>query len=466
MKAFSSLQARLLALLLGLVLLAWTGVGVVAWRGAGHELDELLDGHLAQAAALLIAQQSPELDLDDDDGVLDGPLLHAHAPRVVFQVWHEGRLVMRSANAPTISMKPRTPGFDTLAVDGADWRVFAARGAESDIEVVVGERLGAREAILRAVLRSLVLPMLVALPLLALAGWSAVRLGLTPLRALGSELERRHPQALQPVDAADAPAEMRPLFAALNGLFGRVTTLIESERRFTADAAHELRTPIAAIRSQAQVALGSSNAAEQQHALRATLEGCDRAARLVDQLLTLSRLESGAPAPVGTTDLGAVCRQVIAALAPRALDKQQQLGLQAPGRYEIQGNETLIAALLRNLVDNAVRYSPRAARIDVVLAADRDGVQLCVEDSGPGLDDEQLARLGDRFFRVPGNDAPGSGLGWSIVRRIAATQGARVAVDRSPALGGLRVRINWAAVIDTAADSGLRAVKAAAGAGA
>jgi two-component system sensor histidine kinase QseC len=253
---------------------------------------------------------------------------------------------------------------------------------------------------------------------------------------------------------------------------------MDAERRFTADAAHELRTPIAAIRAQAQVALAATEEAPRRHALQAVLQGCERATRLVEQLLTLSRLEAeGAPAlqPVALDELA---RQVLAELAPTALDRGQELALEAAPGCRVQAEPTLAAVLLRNLVDNAIRYSPSGARVLVRLApageaapagrdsaidagtravagpqaqapqdarvpADAIGVRLCVEDSGPGLDEAQRARLGERFFRVLGSGASGSGLGWSIVRRIAAAHGARVAVGRSEALGGLAVRVDW-----------------------
>jgi two-component system sensor histidine kinase QseC len=231
------------------------------------------------------------------------------------------------------------------------------------------------------------------------------------------------------------------VLAELNGLFGRIAALLESERRFTADAAHELRTPIAAIRAQAQVALGEGDDALRAHALRSTLEGCDRATRLVEQLLTLSRLEADASVAVAPVDLAALACRVAAEVAPRALARQQQLDLQADGPVVLPGNETLLAVLLRNLIDNAVRYSPPGATVSVHVGGSS---LLQVDDSGPGLAEADLARLGERFFRVPGQDAPGSGLGWSIARRIAAAHGLVLRAGRSAALGGLSVRLDRA----------------------
>jgi two-component system sensor histidine kinase QseC len=442
-----SLQGRLLVLVLGMVVLVWTTTTVVTWFDARHELDELLDSHLAQAAALLVVQQAH--DLDDDHGI-DAPTLHRYAPKVAFQVFHEGRLALRSANAPAQPMVERSrrfdSGFTTVRIDGKTWRVFATRGAERDVLVYVGELTSARASILWAVLRSTLWPMLIALPVMALVAWWAVYRGVAPLRHLGRTLAQRRAQALEPVQLHDAPSEMSPMIDALNGLFERIGTLMESERRFTADAAHELRTPIAAVRAQAQVALGASDDAQRRHALQGTLEGCDRAARLVEQLLILSRLEIDAVPALQTVDLTAIARQVVADLAPKAIGKRQSLELQTIPGCAVAGDETLLAVLVRNLVDNAVRYSPTAARVEVALRNEAGRIVLSVEDSGTGLSEVDLQRLGERFFRVPGGDESGSGLGWSIVRRIATLHRAHLQAQRSERLGGLAVRVAFEAV--------------------
>ena len=442
-----SMQARLLALLLGLVTGVWLAAALLTWFDARHELEELLDGHLAQAAALLVVQQ---VHADDDDGVAETPSLHKYAPKVAFQMFHEGALVMRSANAGTAAMSNQTQGFETVRLsDGAQWRVFATRGAERDVQIYVGEQTASRSTILWAVLRNMLLPFVVALPLLALAGWWAVRQGLAPLRELGQALEQRQPQGLQPVALADMPTEMRPMVEALNGLFERIERMIASERRFTADAAHELRTPIAAIRAQAQVAQGAgADAAQRTHALQATLAGCDRATRLVEQLLLLARLESGAPsaeACAARVELGALARRVAAELAPSALARGQTLSLDAADSCAVAGDELLLAVLARNLIDNALRYSPEGAQIQVRVAREFGQIVLRVDDSGPGMTEPERARLGERFYRVLGHEQPGSGLGWSIVQRIAAVLGAQVQVARSELLGGLAVSVRWPA---------------------
>jgi two-component system sensor histidine kinase QseC len=437
-----SLQGRLLVLVLGLVLAAWLATAALTWIDVRHELDELLDSHLAQAAALLVVQQASDIE---DDHRVDAPTLHRYAPKVAFQVFHEGRLALRSSNAPAEPMLAfagrAADGFKTIDIAGTAWRVFATHGRERDVQVFVGEQVESRSAILWAVLRSSLGPMLFAIPLLALAAGFAVRQGMAPLRLLGRTLARRTPDALQPIAVDGAPSEMAPMLDALNSLFRRIAELLESERRFTADAAHELRTPIAGIRVQAQVALGATADPERSHALQATLQGCDRATRLVEQLLTLSRLESGAEHAHVTVDAAALARQVVAELAPLALGKLQVVEVDATSPCPVQGDVTLLSVLIRNLVDNAMRYSPPRAVVKVAVSNDQGAVRLMVEDSGPGMSPADLDCIGERFFRVVGSGQDGSGLGWSIARRIAAVHRAAVRVARSESLGGLSVEV-------------------------
>jgi two-component system sensor histidine kinase QseC len=349
-------------------------------------------------------------------------------------------------------------GFETVErADGLVWRVFAAQGNEGDVQVYVSEQVTSRDAILWAVLQSLLTPLLLALPVLGVFGWLMVRHALRPLRALGQSLANRQPQAMEAIVLSDVPAEMEPVLQALNQLLDRINHMLTAERRFTADAAHELRTPIAAIRMQAQVALGAGDddTPGRTRALQQTLAGCDRATHLVEQLLTLSRLESSSSgALVGQVNLSALAQRVAADLALTALQRRQTLSLEAAQPALIAADETLTGVLLRNLLDNALRYSPADARVCV--SVDLMGTQVClqVDDSGPGLPDADLARLGERFFRVLGTGQSGSGLGWSIVRRIALVYQAEVNVQRSALLGGLCVRVVWPAAVPTASAPG------------
>jgi two-component system, OmpR family, sensor histidine kinase QseC len=451
-----SLQARLLLTVLGLLAGVWGAAVVATWYYTRHELNELLDAHLAQTAALLATQAADKLD---DGDFAQARVLHEFQTEVAFQVWHEGRLLARSAQAPDAPLTDRREnGLSDSMLAGHLWHVFTAQGREDGVLIHVGERQSARRHVLLASLRSATWSMLLALPLLVAGIWWAVRVSVRPLRRLGRVVAGRAPQSLVPLSTDGVPPEVQPLVVALNGLFERVAEQLALERRFTADAAHELRTPIAAIRMQAQVAQGAASDAERARALQATLQGCDRATRLVEQLLQLARLEAeletgeGATAMPGagpghaapeTTDLAAKARSLLAELAPQAHARGQSVALDAPsGSVPIAMPAALVQVLLRNLVDNALRYSPDGAVVQVRVQA-TPVVTLTVEDSGAGLPADALDRLGERFFRVLGTGQSGSGLGWSIVRRIARRHGLRVAADRSELLGGLRVRVRW-----------------------
>lgn len=442
----ASIQGRLLIVLIGMVVAVWTLTVALTWFDARHELDELLDSHLAQGAALLIAQQTREAGEEEHD--LDAPILHRYAPKVAFQVFHEGRLTMRSVNAPTSPMVPleaHLPGsFASEPINGQMWRVFVTQGGEHDVTVIVGEQMASRTSILRAVLRSTLWPMALSLPLLSGAAWWAVSRGLSPLRGLARTLRQRHPRSLQALAVDGSPSEIQPVIGALNELFDRITALMAAESRFTADAAHELRTPIAATRVQAEVALGETDEAARRHALESTIAGCDRATRLVEQLLTLSRLDANAGPTASRLNLGDLTRNVVAELAPMALRKQQSVEVTAQGDCVVNGEPTLLAVLIRNIVDNAIRYCPSHAILRISVMPQDGQIALRVEDSGPGMSDEHLQRVGDRFFRVLGTGQDGSGLGLSIVQRIAAVHRAKVGCGRSANLGGLAVEIMFA----------------------
>lgn len=440
-----SLQTRLLTTVLTLVLVAWGVAAALAWHETDEEVSDLLDAHLAQTAALLRLQPLDELD---ENRLNEAPELDKHQPRVVFQLWHEDQLLARSANAPQEPLTQRRKrGFADSQVDGKAWRVFVTQGRERDVRIVVGELQSVRREIVLASLTSILKPMAWALPLLALGIWWAVRGSVRPLGRLGHAVAARQPQSLESLSTAGVPPEVLPLVTALNELFERMARLLATEQQFTADAAHELRTPIAGIRMQAQVAQGATNTQERATALQATVQGCDRATRLVEQLLQLARLDAEATPDSGSSaPLADVARQVAADLQATAERRQQRIVLREPMAPDVHIPlpEPLARVLLRNLLDNALRYSPEGAEVQLQINELGDGhAQLSVEDSGPGLTPEEQARLGERFFRVLGTGQSGSGLGWSIIQRIARLHHLQVGTDRSPGLGGLRVTVHW-----------------------
>ena len=443
-RAPRSLQTRLLTTVLALVLLAWGVAAALAWHETNDEVSDLLDAHLAQTAALLRLQPLDELN---ENQLNEAPELDKHQPRVVFQLWHEDQLLAHSSNAPSETLTQRRKrGFADSEVDGKAWRVFVTQGREQDVRILVGELQSVRQEIILASLTSILKPLAWALPLLALGIWWAVRGSVRPLGKLGHAVATRQPQSLEPLPTQGVPPEVLPLVTALNDLFERMARLLATEQQFTADAAHELRTPIAGIRMQAQVAQGATDTLERARALEATVQGCDRATRLVEQLLQLARLDAESPAGSNSTRLADVARQVASDLHFTAERRSQRIVLREPLAPDVHVPlpEPLARVLLRNLLDNALRYSPDGAEVRLDIAVQPGGrTQLSVEDSGPGLTPEQQARLGERFFRVLGTGQSGSGLGWSIVQRIARLHQLQVTTDTSPDLGGLRVTVGW-----------------------
>jgi signal transduction histidine kinase len=297
----------------------------------------------------------------------------------------------------------------------------------------------AREEIVEALGEALVWPLAAALPALAAAIWLGIGSGLRPLRELRAQLARRGVADLAPFDNSRTPREIEPLVAELNRLFGRIEEALQRERRLTADAAHELRTPLAVLSTQAQVARRASSDALRDEALDALVAGAARAARLIEQMLMLARLESGqVEGPLQHVDLQGLAREALAELAPRALEKNLDVALEEGSAAAADGHPALIAVLLRNLVDNAVRYTPPGGR---VLVAVRAPAELEVLDSGPGVAAAELPRLGERFHRLAPQGESGSGLGLSIVLRIAVLHRARVCFAPGPGGIGLAVRV-------------------------
>ncbi|HSN42257.1 MAG TPA: ATP-binding protein [Burkholderiales bacterium] len=438
-----SLRRRLLLALLGAITLVWVAAAAYTYFDARHEINELLDAHLAQSASMLVAQAGHELEAIDLE---HAPQLHERGRRVAFQIWErDGTLRLHSTNAPQVRLSPREEGFADAVIDGRGWRVFSTWDGERRFLVQVGERDKVRGEIAASVATNLLAPLLLALPVFALFVWFSIARALRPLAALGAQLEARQPDNLAPLRLDGAPpSEVAPLVLSLNALFGRIGRLIENERRFTADAAHELRTPLAALKTQAQVARGAAADAERRHALDNVIAGCDRAARLVEQLLTLARLEPEQfKGRREACDLRALAQQTIAELAPAALSRDIEIELAEGGPAALDGYPVLLGILLRNLLDNAIRYSPDRGTVRVEAADAGGGTRLTVTDEGPGIAPEERAKVGQRFYRILGSGGSGSGLGLSIVHRIAEIHGATVALDAGPAGSGLRVTVRF-----------------------
>ena len=435
-----SLKRHILVLALSAITLVWLVAAAFTYVDARRELNEILDAHLAQASTLLVAQASHELQ----EISTEGPLPHKFSLQVAFQVWQDGsQLRLRSANAPIEPLTSQESGFSDAVIKGQRWRVFSTWDHTGIMLIHVAEKTEVRDELARGIAANLLRPLWIALPLLGMLLWIAVRGGLRPLTRLTREVAQRAPDNLAPLDATATPAEVTPLIERLNQLFTRIGITLENERRFTADAAHELRTPVAAIKAQAQVARGAANDDERNHALQNAIAGCDRATHLIGQLLTLARLESVKAGALEPCDLHELAANVMAEIAPAALDNGVQLELIDVDEAVTNGLPALLKVMLRNLIDNAVRHTPMGTtvRVEVSSLHGRPCISVC--DDGPGLSAEELEKISQRFYRPLGTIASGSGLGLSIVRRIAELHVAQLSFSSGETKSGLKVTISF-----------------------
>ena len=435
----ASLKQRLLVLALTAITLVWLGAAAFTYHNAREEFDEVLDAHLAQAAALLVVKSSHDLDELETE---HAPLLHKYARRVAFQVWDKGhQLRLHSANAPQQPLANEERGFSDHTIDGHHWRVFSTWNESAEYLIQVAERADVRDELARGIAGNMLKPLFISLPLLALLLWIAVARGLRPLDKLTREVEQRAPDNLAALDASSAPREVVPLIERLNRLFTRIEASMQKERRFTADAAHELRTPVAAIKAQAQVARAACGEAERNHALDNAILGCDRAAHLIEQLLTLARIDTLGNDVTEACQLRVIAAEVIAAIAPAALSQHVRLELTEGAEVEVRCNPVLLRILLRNLIDNAVRHTQPETSVWVSITHQQGLACLSVNDNGPGIPEAELARVSERFYRPIGTSASGSGLGLSIVNRIAEIHGASLRIAPQISGAGLSVTV-------------------------
>lgn len=436
----ASLRGRLLWLLLPALALAWTVAAVATYFDAHREVDALLDAHLRQSARLLAAQA--ELDFDDIDVEDEDDPDDHYGTEVAFQVRRaDGTVLVRSANAPRTAFSGGKRGFSEAATGGRRWRVYTLSTGHGAVVVHFAEDHVTRERIARRLALRALAPMLVALPLLGLLIWWLTGRSLRPLASVGEEVARRGADDLTPVSGDRVmPTELRPLVGRLDDLLGRIRESLDSERRFTSHAAHELRTPVAALRAQAEVAATARDPAVRAAALAHSIEACDRMTRLVSQLLLLARAdETGTVRDPQACRLDEIARTVLAEIVPEATRANVTVSLEAADEVLVSGDAALLEALLRNLVDNSVRHGGGAVR--VTLRPEAGTVVLEVADDGPGVPPEALPQLGRRFYRVPGAVGTGSGLGLSIVARIAQLHGATMTCANRPGGHGFRVRV-------------------------
>ena len=434
-----SLRTRLLWLLLAVIVVTALVQAFVAYRTARTEADEIFDYHMQQMALSLRSglPRQAAVGLDGDEG-------HDESYDFVIQVWtQDGLRVFQSARAAI--PRRETMGFSDMPARGTTYRVFTMKAGAQVIQVAQ-DMAARREMAGTLALRTAALIAVMA-PLSMLLVWWVVSSSLAPVQRARRQVSERQADDLNEVSEAGLPDEVRPLVHELNLLFARVRAAFDAQKSFVADAAHELRTPLAALKLQVQGLQRASDDGTRELAVARLHAGIDRATRLVEQLLVLARHQASAAGgqrlqPVALSDLA---KQAVADIAGAAQSRRIDIGVSRAEEGTFAGHPDAARILVRNLLDNAVKYTPEGGTVDVEVRRSGDAWLLEVHDSGPGIDEVDRERVLDRFYRVTGSQATGSGLGLAIVKSIADLHGAALVLDRSARLGGLCVSVRFPA---------------------
>lgn len=432
-----SIKTRLVSLLLVATVGLWGIAALSVYQEAQRDSRELFDESLQETAYLLLTVVEHEMAEDDPDygSQLIGKATNPSAHYLQFQIWHrDGRLIYRSVDAPAEPLAtPGSLGYFWTAPAGESLRTYVAWNPAHTLQIQIAEPLTHREEISSHSLRRLVLFAAFFLPFSAAFVWWIIARSFQSLQAISRSVAGRSAHDLSNVDTHAAPRELAPLLAALNRLLDRVRDIVQHERRFTADAAHELRTPLAAIRAHAQVLLAARNADEASEAARDIINGVDRSRRLMEQLLLMARLDQQQVQPQALLDLEELIANQVA--LQQGFAAKQRVNLRSEtGSAQLHGNADALDMMLRNLIDNALRYTPPGGEVVISCRSVDCGIELAVRDSGAGIPAEERERIFERFYRITGSQSYGSGLGLSIVRRVAEQHSAQLTI--APGLNG------------------------------
>ncbi|WP_028600791.1 ATP-binding protein [Ottowia thiooxydans] len=447
-----SLRARLTRLLLLAVLLIACVQAAVTWRTASTETEAVFDAQMERIALSLTGGLASAVL--GEDALAPG----SGADDLIIQIWRaDGAMLYRSRSARLLPQQA-VLGFANVRVAGAAYRVYAL---QTPLQVIqVAQDLASRRQIAGRLALRAVLPIAALAPLLMLIVWWVIGHALAPVEQLRRQVATRRAHDLAPLAVDGLPAEVLPLVTEMNGLLSRLAAAWDALQNFTADAAHELRSPLAALRLQLQSLQRAEGPEARRVANERLLSGIDRATRLVEQLLALARQEggNGDAVPPSSVNLNRLAQGAVQEFAREAATRGVILAPPLAPQEEVivSGHEQGLAVLLRNLLENALRYTPEGGRVQVQVAHAPPKIEgpglsgskapqawLIVEDSGPGIAPEERQRVLDRFYRVAGAAGHGSGLGLAIVKAVADRHGAQVKLDESPALGGLKVTVEF-----------------------
>lgn len=455
MKTPTSIRKRLIVSLLTLVAITFLATISKNYIDTRSEIQDLMDAQLSQSAHVLLAISAHELyerlafiDQNGSQANEEPVPVHTHEHKYEqetdFQIWTmDGRLAVRSEHMPELLMSNESDIFIDREIDGKRWRIYSITNEERTIQVQVAQQHLSRDELSNSISIRLITLLALVLPVLAFLIYVTVGNSLKPLNKIAAEIANRQSESLKPIEIADVPVESHAMISALNDLFGRLQKAIENITLFTANAAHELRTPLAVQKIHAQVALQSTTEEGRNEALNEIVHSVEHATTLVDQLLTLSRLDPhGELSKEDYVNICDVTESVLADLAPTSIAKDIDLGLDAPDDCIIRGRVGLINILVRNLVENAIRHTPNGGKIDVSVYASGGYTTLTISDNGPGIPAEEREYVFERFYRSQDNEQIGTGLGLSMVKRIIDIHNAEIHLGDSE-LGGLKVEVRF-----------------------
>lgn len=439
----SSLRIRLFVLLAATTVIVWSSAAVWIYASTRAEVQRVLDRRLVEAAGMVasLATDAEDLLVRRPNQSRLVPLPH-YSRQLSCQIWTlDGRLVGRSSGAPSQPLAEGGSGFSERVISGETWRVYTIADPARQIRVSVGDNLRVRQRLTNDLMFGLLAPALAGLVALAILIWAAVGAGLAPLRQVARLLARRDPSDFSALGIEHPTKEIMPLIGAIDSQFARLEQLRADERHFIASAAHELQTPLAGLRVHAEIASMTDDASTREKSLHSIRKSVDRTARLVGQLLDLSREESGEPLPQQWVSVASV----MDGLSDEFSNDLRRADVQLVAANTVESLDIRIAPAslilaLRNLIKNAIDHAPKGSSIEISAQSRGQNVALCIRDQGPGIPPEELAHIRGRFVRGAGERGLGAGLGLSIVELVLSHAGGTLDL-RNLAEGGLESAI-------------------------
>ena len=473
-------------LILRLLIASTLLVGGGAWFGykdVKHETRELFDAQLARSARLLLSLvqadsekinlssiqkhldenqlRQPDQDDDADDHNEDEEELasgHIYETKLGFQIWDkEGNLLLKSSNLPVTPFLNRevgnlelnseesddeTFGFSNIRFQGNNWRTFSLQSIDQNYLCVTAERIDVRNDLIGKIFSDLLVLFIVLVPALLLTMWFTINRGLSPLHNLAAQINHRGAEKLDSISEVNLPSEILTISAALNQLLARLKSALSREKRITSDAAHELRTPLAAVKLHAELARSATSKDDSKKAIDQVLRGIDRTTHLVDQLLALARLEpDDFSATLKPQEISRLIIEESALLAPLADQKHIELSFSDSPELIANVDETALRLLIRNLLSNAISYTQPNGHVEISLCEQNNQACITVQDDGPGIPKPEQARVFERFYRIQNHDTPGCGIGLSIVSRVVELHKATLKLETPDTGKGLRVTV-------------------------